>query len=142
MNSFCLYHAISQILREVKFKMFSPTFSIFSQQLFFLHFWKLKFLKTTASWKKGQNSGYRDWTDWVLSVYLRQLNQIFVQILTFKEKLLSDSWLDVSEKQMKKTLKDKILEIVPAKCDSWIICDVYIFDSWIVCDFVTYLIID
>jgi len=32
--------------------------------------------------------------------------------------LLSDSWLDKSEKQMKKTLKDKILEIVPAKCDS------------------------
>jgi hypothetical protein len=48
----------------------------------------------------------------------------------------------MSEKQMKKKLKDKILEIVPAKCDSWIICDVYVFDSWIVCDFVTYLIID
>jgi len=32
--------------------------------------------------------------------------------------LLSDSWLDESEKQMKKTLKTKILEIVPAKCDS------------------------
>jgi hypothetical protein len=32
--------------------------------------------------------------------------------------LLSDSWLDMSEKQMKKKLKDKILEIVPAKCDS------------------------
>jgi len=32
--------------------------------------------------------------------------------------LLSDSWLDKSEKQMKKTLKDKILEIVPAKYDS------------------------
>jgi len=32
--------------------------------------------------------------------------------------LLSDSWLDKSEKQMKKTLKDKILESVPAKCDS------------------------
>jgi len=32
--------------------------------------------------------------------------------------LRSDSWLDKSEKQMKKTLKDKILEIVPAKCDS------------------------
>jgi len=43
---------------------------------------------------------------------------------------------------MKKTLKDKILEIVPAKCDSWVIYDVYIFDSWIVWDFVTYLIID
>jgi hypothetical protein len=40
---------------------------------------------------------------------------------------------------MKKTLKDKILEIVPAKCDSWIICDFYVFDSWIVCDFATYL---
>jgi hypothetical protein len=32
--------------------------------------------------------------------------------------LLSDSWLDEGEKQMKKTLKTKILEIVPAKCDS------------------------
>ena len=32
--------------------------------------------------------------------------------------LLSDRWLDESEKQMKKTLKTKILEIVPAKCDS------------------------
>ena len=32
--------------------------------------------------------------------------------------LLSDSWLDESEKLMKKTLKTKILEIVPAKCDS------------------------
>ncbi len=31
---------------------------------------------------------------------------------------LSDSWLDESEKQMKKTFKTKILEIVPAKCDS------------------------
>jgi hypothetical protein len=31
--------------------------------------------------------------------------------------LLSDSWLDESESQMKKTLKTKILEIVPAKCD-------------------------
>jgi hypothetical protein len=47
---------------------------------------------------------------------------------------------------MKKTLKTKILETVPAKCDSWIICDVDIFysqiicdldifDSWITCDF-------
>jgi len=62
--------------------------------------------------------------------------------MTLHIPLLSDSWLDVSEKQMKKTLKDKILEIVPAKCDSWIICVVYIFDSWIVCNFVTYLIID
>ena len=32
--------------------------------------------------------------------------------------LLSDHWLDESEKQMKKTLKTKILDIVPAKCDS------------------------
>ncbi len=32
--------------------------------------------------------------------------------------LLSDSWLDESEKQMKKTLKTEILDIVPAKCDS------------------------
>jgi len=55
------------------------------------------------------------------------------------KKLFAISWLDVSEKQMKKTLKDKILEIVPAKCDSWIICDVYVFDRWIVCDFVTYI---
>ena len=31
--------------------------------------------------------------------------------------LLSDSWLDESESQMKKTLKTKILEFVPAKCD-------------------------
>ncbi len=32
--------------------------------------------------------------------------------------LISDRWLDESEKQMKKTLKTKILDIVPAKCDS------------------------
>jgi len=32
--------------------------------------------------------------------------------------LLSDSWLVESEKQMKKTLKDNTLEIIPAKCDS------------------------
>ncbi len=32
--------------------------------------------------------------------------------------LLSDSWLDESERLMKKTLKSKILEIVPAKCDN------------------------
>ena len=31
--------------------------------------------------------------------------------------LLSDTWLDESEKQMKKTLKTMILETVPAKCD-------------------------
>jgi C4-type Zn-finger protein len=32
--------------------------------------------------------------------------------------LLRDSWVDESKKQMKKTLKTKILETVPAKCDS------------------------
>jgi hypothetical protein len=32
--------------------------------------------------------------------------------------LLCDRWLDESEKQMKKTLKTKILDTVPAKCDS------------------------
>jgi hypothetical protein len=32
--------------------------------------------------------------------------------------LLSDRWLDESEKQVKKTLKTKILDIVPANCDS------------------------
>ncbi len=48
--------------------------------------------------------------------------------------LLSDRWLDESEKQMKKTLKTKILDIVPAKCDSWIICDADIFDSKIISD--------
>ena len=31
--------------------------------------------------------------------------------------LLSDAWLNESEKQMKKTLKTLILETVPAKCD-------------------------
>ncbi len=31
--------------------------------------------------------------------------------------LLSDSLLDESESQMKKTPKTKILKIVPAKCD-------------------------
>ncbi len=46
---------------------------------------------------------------------------------------LSDSWLDESEKQTKKTFKTKILEIVPAKCDSWMICDVDIFYSQIIC---------
>ncbi len=39
--------------------------------------------------------------------------------------LLSDSWLDESESQMKKTLKTKILEIVPAKCDDWKNCDLW-----------------
>ena len=48
--------------------------------------------------------------------------------------LLSDCWLDESEKQMKKTLKTKILDIVPAKCDSWIICDADIFYSKIISD--------
>jgi hypothetical protein len=48
--------------------------------------------------------------------------------------LLSDCWLDESEKQMKKTLKTKILDIVPPKCDSWIICDVDIFYSQIIND--------
>jgi hypothetical protein len=33
--------------------------------------------------------------------------------------LLSDTWLDESEKLMKRTLKSKILEIVPAKCDGY-----------------------
>ena len=47
--------------------------------------------------------------------------------------LLSDSWLDESEKLMKNTLKTKILEIVPAKCDIWKICDVDIFCSLIIC---------
>ncbi len=31
--------------------------------------------------------------------------------------LLSDVWLNESEKQMKKTIKTMILETVPAKCD-------------------------
>jgi hypothetical protein len=31
--------------------------------------------------------------------------------------LLSDHWLDESEKQINKTLKTKILDIVPAKCE-------------------------
>ncbi len=48
--------------------------------------------------------------------------------------LLSDRWLDESEKQMKKTLKTKILDIFPAKCDSWIICDADIFYSQIISD--------
>ena len=30
--------------------------------------------------------------------------------------LLSDTWLDESESRMKKTLKTKILETIPAKC--------------------------
>jgi len=41
-----------------------------------------------------------------------QVSQSVLQIWT------SVSWLDKSEKQMKETLKDKMLEIVPAKCDS------------------------
>jgi hypothetical protein len=53
--------------------------------------------------------------------------------------LLSDCWLDESEKQMKKTLKTKILDIVSAKCDSWIICDADIFYSQSV--ILTYLIV-
>ena len=48
--------------------------------------------------------------------------------------LLSDSWLDESEKLMKKTLKTKILDVVPAKWDSQKICDVDIFYTWIVID--------
>ncbi len=39
---------------------------------------------------------------------------------------LSDNWLDESEKQKKKST---IMEIVPDKCDRWIICDFFaIFD--------------
>jgi len=56
--------------------------------------------------------------------HLQQSNMEIVGKFIFSNRLndiiplLSDSWLDKSEKQMKKTLKDKILEIVPAKCDS------------------------
>ncbi len=57
-----------------------------------------------------------------------------VYSMTFIIPLLSDRWLDESEKQMKKTLKTKILDIVPAKCDSWIICDVDIFYSQTISD--------
>jgi len=32
--------------------------------------------------------------------------------------LLSDAWLNESERQMKKTLKTLILETVPARCDT------------------------
>ncbi len=60
--------------------------------------------------------------------------------------LLSDSRLDESEKQMKKTLKIKILEIVPTKCVSWIICDADVVYCGIIFDFgifnyLTYLIV-
>ena len=41
----------------------------------------------------------------------------FVNRLTDIIPLLGDGWLDKSEYQMKKTLKTKILETVPAKCD-------------------------
>ena len=40
----------------------------------------------------------------------------FVNRLNDIVPLLGDAWLDESEKQMKKTLKTKILEIIPAKC--------------------------
>jgi hypothetical protein len=42
----------------------------------------------------------------------------FVNRLNDIVPLLGEVWLDGSEKQMKKTLKTKILEIIPAKCDS------------------------
>ncbi len=45
-----------------------------------------------------------------LTVLIKQTSQAIVP-------LLSDPWLDESEKQMKKTLKTLILETVPAKCD-------------------------
>ena len=56
--------------------------------------------------------------------HLQQSNMERVGKFSFANRLndiipfLSDGWLDESEKQMKKTLKTKILEIVPAKCDT------------------------
>jgi hypothetical protein len=56
--------------------------------------------------------------------HLQQSNMERVGKFSFTKRLndiiplLSDHWLDESEKQMKKTLKTKIVDIVPAKCDS------------------------
>ncbi len=60
--------------------------------------------------------------------------------MTLHIPLLRDGWLDESEKIMKRTLKTKILEIVPAKCDRWNIFDVGIFYCWISA-ILTYIII-
>ncbi len=60
MNSFCLYHDTSQILREVKFKMFSLTFSIFCHNSdFFYTLENLNFSKLQLLGKKDkiQNIG-------------------------------------------------------------------------------------
>jgi hypothetical protein len=67
--------------------------------------------------------------------HLQQSNMETVGKISFANRLndiihiQSDSWLDKGETQMKKTFKDKILGIVPAKCDSRVTYDVYIFDS-------------
>jgi len=42
----------------------------------------------------------------------------FVNRLNDIVPFLVEVWLDESDKQMKKTLKTKILEKIPAKCDS------------------------
>ena len=48
----------------------------------------------------------------------KESESLVLPIDTMTLSLLSDSWLDESEKEMKKTLKEKILEIFPAECDS------------------------
>ena len=55
--------------------------------------------------------------------YLQQENQSKIGKLAFENRLnnilclLPSSWLDESEKTMKKTLKNTVLQTIPAKCD-------------------------
>jgi len=44
-----------------------------------------------AAGKKWQNSGYQDWTNWVLSAYLRKFHQVFAEILIFNFFLVGGS---------------------------------------------------
>jgi len=72
---------------------------------------------------RGGGGGHESTKKCHVLFHLQQSNMERVGKFSFTNRLndiiplLSDSWLDVSEKQMKKTLKDKILEIVPGKCD-------------------------
>ncbi len=85
------------------------------------------------SWTRDSNYGFfvviLKLIDWLPQqakkiFHLQQSNMERVGKFSFTNRLndiiplLSDRWLDESEKQMKKTLKTKILDIVPAKCDS------------------------
>jgi hypothetical protein len=62
--------------------------------------------------------GYHDKQQKIFHLQQSNMERVGKFSFTNRLPLLSDSWLDESEKQMQKTLKTKILEIIPAKCDS------------------------